>query len=148
MKRLKFIREYYGYTQDEVATVLNVKRQNYVEFENDKRPIPLKHLYNLCNYYKINMDYMTNLSNEEHKIICNKDIDKQLVGQRLLYFRTSKKLSQRQLAKELGVSDAIISKYENGKCLILLNTVLKLCQKYNISLDWLTGRSETMYRNN
>ena len=148
MKRLKFIREYYGYTQEEVTTVLNVKRQKYVEFENGKRPIPLKHLFNLCNYYKINMDYMTNLSNDEHKIIYNKDIDKQLVGQRLLYFRTSKKLSQRQLAKELGVSDAIISKYENGKCLILLNTALKLCQKYNISLDWLTGRSEPMYRNN
>ena len=40
------------------------------------------------------------------------------------------------------------AKYENGKCLILLNIALKLCQKYNISLDWLTGRSETIYRDN
>ena len=37
-------------------------------------------------------------------------------------------------------SKEIISDYENGVTLILTSFAIQICNKYNISLDWLCGR--------
>jgi transcriptional regulator with XRE-family HTH domain len=59
----------------------------------------------------------------------------------LSLLRQERGLSQRQVAKELGISQALLSHYENGIREPGLEFVVKACDFYNVSADFLLGRS-------
>ena len=62
--------------------------------------------------------------------------------QNLSRLRREKKLSQRQAAAELGVSQALLSHYENGAREPGLAFLARACDYYGVSADYLLGRSE------
>lgn len=59
----------------------------------------------------------------------------------LALLRREKKVSQRTAAQALGVSQALLSHYENGAREPGLAFVRKACDYYNVSADFLLGRS-------
>ena len=59
----------------------------------------------------------------------------------LALLRREKGLSQRMAAKELGISQALLSHYENGVREPGLAFVVKACDFYNVSADFLLGRT-------
>ena len=60
--------------------------------------------------------------------------------------RQEKGLSQRQAAMELGVSQALLSHYETDAREPKLEFVVKICDYYSVTTDFLLGR--TNERNN
>jgi transcriptional regulator with XRE-family HTH domain len=54
--------------------------------------------------------------------------------------RREKGISQRQAARDLGVSQALLSHYENGIREPGLAFVVKACDYYQVSADYLLGR--------
>jgi len=61
-------------------------------------------------------------------------------GQIFKELRLEKKLSQRDLAKETGISQQAISFWEQNKRTPNMDDCIKLADFYNISLDELVGR--------
>ena len=59
----------------------------------------------------------------------------------LALLRKERGISQRTAAKELGISQALLSHYENGVREPGLAFVTKACDYYNVSADFLLGRS-------
>ena len=59
----------------------------------------------------------------------------------LSLLRQEKGISQRMAAKELGISQALLSHYENGIREPGLTFVVKACNYYNVSADFLLGRT-------
>lgn len=59
----------------------------------------------------------------------------------LALLRQEKEISQRQAAKDLGVSQALLSHYENGIREPGLAFVKKACDYYRVSADYLLGRT-------
>ena len=59
----------------------------------------------------------------------------------LSLLRQEKGVSQRAVAKELGISQALLSHYENGVREPGLAFVIKACNYYNVSADFLLGRT-------
>ena len=59
----------------------------------------------------------------------------------LSLLRQEKGISQRAAAKELGISQALLSHYENGVREPGLAFVTKACDFYNVSADFLLGRT-------
>lgn len=59
----------------------------------------------------------------------------------LSLLRQEKGISQRQAAAALGISQALLSHYENGAREPGLNFVVKACDFYNVSADFLLGRT-------
>ncbi len=59
----------------------------------------------------------------------------------LSLLRQEKGISQRLAARELGISQALLSHYENGIREPGLAFVAKACDYYNVSADFLLGRS-------
>ena len=59
----------------------------------------------------------------------------------LSLLRQEKGVSQRAAAKELGISQALLSHYENGIREPGLAFVTKACDYYNVSADFLLGRT-------
>ena len=56
--------------------------------------------------------------------------------------RKEKKVSQRELGELLGISDRNIRFYESGEHRPDFEGLLKLADYFNVSLDYLVGRSD------
>ena len=63
--------------------------------------------------------------------------------ERLNQLRTQKNLSQQTLADYLGVSRWSVHNYESGKNRPDYEGLIKLADYFEVSLDYLTGRSDT-----
>ena len=66
----------------------------------------------------------------------NKDFSRNLT-----FLRKEKKLTQKQAAQELGVSQALLSHYEKGIRECGLDFLVKAADYYNVSCDYLLGRT-------
>ena len=65
---------------------------------------------------------------------------------RLKNLRTSKKLSQAALAEKIGISQRAVSYYESGKDTPSLEILISIADFFNVSLDYLVGRSNDPQR--
>ena len=59
----------------------------------------------------------------------------------LALLRKERGVSQRTAAKDLGVSQALLSHYENGVREPGLAFVAKVCDYYHVSADYMLGRT-------
>ena len=57
--------------------------------------------------------------------------------ERLKEARKAKKLTQKELAEKLGITENNIGHYENGRNKPPFEIILKLCKELNVSADWL-----------
>ncbi len=64
-------------------------------------------------------------------------------GSRLKTLRLEKRLSQKQIAEAFGISVNCVSQYENDKRFPDEKMLVRLCQYYDISSDYLLGLSNT-----
>ena len=60
----------------------------------------------------------------------------------LSQLRRESGFSQRQAASDLGVSQALLSHYENGAREPKLEFVVKVCSYYGVSADYILGRTD------
>ena len=67
---------------------------------------------------------------------------KSALANTLATLRKEKRLSQREAAAKLGVSQALLSHYENGAREPKFDFVIRACDYYVVSADYLLGRSE------
>jgi len=56
--------------------------------------------------------------------------------------RRGKGLSQRRVAADLGISQALLSHYENGAREPKLEFVVKACDYYKVTADYILGRNK------
>lgn len=140
--RIVELRENRGLKQYEVANLLNIYKGVYNEYEKEYVIIPIKHLVSLCYYFKVSLDYIFELTDIPNYIDCKQNIDKVLSGDRLKLFRKENKLTQDKLAKILNISRTTIAEYERGTNLIATPFLYTICKKYNISADYLLGRTD------
>lgn len=61
---------------------------------------------------------------------------------RLFRLRSDARLNQEDIANLLGINRVVYCYYENGKRSIPLHHLIKLANFYNVSLDYLVGRSD------
>lgn len=66
------------------------------------------------------------------------------VGSRIFELRMSKNLSQSALADMLDVSRQSVSKWETDSAVPDLDKLMKLCNVFDVTLDELTGRTDSM----
>lgn len=142
LTNVKDLREDNDITQVEMALILGVSKSTYGRWETDEKIIPAGHFNDLCNYFNISMDYAVGLTKCKDTEIVNSKLNKELIGKRLKIFRKSKKLTQVKLASAVNTTHSTISEYETGKHMLQVSFAYDIARKYEISLDYLYGRSE------
>lgn len=63
-------------------------------------------------------------------------------AERLNYLRTENEMSRRQLADRLNVSVRLISYWENGQRECDFDTLLRLSEVFDVSVDYILGKTE------
>ena len=104
--------------------------------------ITLKPLCKFSNYFNINIDYILNISNCKNNKSCIENIDLKVIVDNIKNIRISNHLSQEEVAKIVGVTQACINKYEKGKIMISIPTLYIFCKHFNISIDDICRKKE------
>lgn len=64
-------------------------------------------------------------------------------GDKLRELRLERKMTQEELARKLGVVKVTVSGYETSQTYPSIEVLIKLCGIFNVSSDYMLGRSET-----
>lgn len=144
MNKLIDIREKFDLTQEEIAKKLKTSQSNYSRWEKGTEFIPLNKLNYLCNCFNTSIDYLFGFV-KTNKKTNNIELNKKEIGNNIKILRKENNLTQKDLANFLNTTQSTISAYESGKTLILTAFAYQLAKKYNISMDWLCGKSNKKY---
>lgn len=63
-----------------------------------------------------------------------------MLGQNIKQLRLEKNITQKELASLIGVSQRLISNYENGSATPTVENLIKIADIFKVSLDFLTDR--------
>lgn len=140
--KLKSIRTSELLSQEQVADYLNISRSTYKEYELQNSIIPSKYLWKLSNILNVSIDFIFDLTELKKYRNYNKNIDKIKSGSRLKEIRKENKLTQTKLATILNTTQSVIADYEKGRYLIATPFLYTICKKYNISADYLLGKTD------
>ncbi len=66
--------------------------------------------------------------------------------QRIRNLREDRDLTQKQMGEMLSCSQSVYSDYERGKLDIPTAILIKLADFYNVSVDYLLGRTDKMHK--
>lgn len=128
-------------SQEDVAKLLNVSRSSYAMWESNNNIFPIKRLIELCNIFNLSIDYALNLTNKNKEI--KKDYNIEKVKIRLKELKKENNLTQEKISDFLHIDQPTWSICENGKSLIGTPFLYMIYKKYNVSADYLLGRSDT-----
>ncbi len=144
-KRLKELREepVNFIRQKDLADLIGVHVSVFSKYENETAIIPIEHLNILCNYLNISLDYIFGFTNKRNYPNYRKDINQGLTSNRLKELRKGKKLTQEKLSDIIKIQQTTISKYENKNKIISTKNLYIICKTYNISADYLLGKTDT-----
>lgn len=141
---LKNMRDYFGYTQQEVADHINVRRSLYSNYESNTCVIPLKNLIKIANFYQMTVDSLLGLTDHE-KITYEMSFNPEVISQNIISVRKELNLSQRKLADTLNIGKTTLTDYENQKYIASTAFIYDLSKLSNISIDWILGRKKRKY---
>ena len=129
-------------TATEIAKQLNISKSTLSNYINGDAYIPLEHLNKICNIFNVSIDYIFKFTTQENYSNYQKieKLDTILIGKRLKNIRKELKITLDDLAHLIGVNKSTLSRYENGKNLILTITLYTICKEYKISADYLLGK--------
>ena len=128
-------------TQVELGFIFGVSGKTVSGWETATDPIPFSKLIRFSNLYHYSLDFIIGLT--RHNINYNVQIkpDKVKIGNQLKKLRKSFNLSQQKFAEKCGLSQTTYSHYETGLNLITTTAIFSICKTYNISMDYLVGRT-------
>ena len=139
---MKELRTYYLITQKQMSEILKTSRSTYAGWENGIDPVSLTKLNDFCNYFNVSLDYICGISSEKNYKNMKKEIDTNEIGKRMNLIRLKNNDTQNVVASILKVDQSNYSKYELGKINIPVEVLIKLSDFYDVSLDYLVGRSK------
>lgn len=143
MERIKNIREEKDLKQKDIANIIGIDRSTYTSYEIGRDTIPLKHLNTLCNYFNISIDYALGLTDIKRYKNERDNIDMELVSKRLKTLRKEHNLTQVEISKILNTSRSAWTGYESKRFLISTLLLYEVANKYNYSMDYLLGKTDS-----
>lgn len=66
---------------------------------------------------------------------------KETIAKNLLYYRKKNKITQKELAEQLGVKHNAISAWENGVNSIDIDTLFRICKIFGVTVNDMYGMS-------
>lgn len=139
-KRIHDLRVDNDLRQKDIASMLKVNVNTYPHWESGMFEIPIEMVDKLSKFYNCSIDYLTGLSNERGSFI--KKFNNEELFIRLKKLRKGNHLSQAEIGNKLGFGQMNWSRYETGKTLIPFSKLYLIAKKFNISLDYLLGKSD------
>ena len=139
-KRIDDLRTDHDLKIREISEIIDISINNYFDYANGRSNFPLDKLNKLVNYYKVNFDYITGLS--DIKNYYDGDISIKALKERMKLVRINNSLSQEEAAHIIGDKQSTYWNYESGNSIIPISKLYLLAKFYNISIDYFVGKTD------
>ncbi len=139
-ERIKYIRETYDLTQQDIANILNLSNRSTVCLYEKERIIPIEHLSELADYLNLSMDYILGLTSDKYYKNSKKGISLCQMGKNINKICEEQHFTNVALAKILNSCESNIRNYRKGKYFLLTAFAIEIALKYGYSIDWLYGK--------
>ena len=138
---LRCCRDELEMTQEELGIILGASKQTISNWETGYVFMPLNKIVRFCNLYNYSLDFVVGLTRKNTQY--NKDIklNPKLIGNHLKTLRKNLSLTQQKLSDKCNLYQATYNHYETGYSLIKIIPAYSICKTYNVSMDWLVGRT-------
>lgn len=133
-QRLKSLRKERKLKQREMAELLQCAERNYQKLEYGKTNVTATTLMFLCDYFDVSADYILGRTD------CMEPL--QTMAARIRSLREKNGLTQKDMAEILGCTPGHYQKMEYGKVNISTTTLAFIADYFNVSADYLLGRSD------
>lgn len=145
--RFKKLRVDKKLTQFQLAKILDISKSNISKYETGNVEPNLETLVKISKYFGVSTDYL--LGNEIEKIdYVTPDVISPNIGKMISILRTERKLTQRDLASLLNVSNGAVGMWEIGQRQPDLNMLIVIAKFFNVSTDYLLGIDHSEKKNN
>lgn len=135
--RLKTIRRINGYTQKQIAELLNITQRTYSKYETGELSIKISQLSKLSNFYKVSTDYLLGLISIDNKKFKSQEYHEDVLIRNLKFLRYEHNYSQRKLSELINCSASLISMVERQESKVQIDMLVSLAKIYNKSTDYL-----------
>ncbi|HPR72993.1 MAG TPA: helix-turn-helix transcriptional regulator [Bacteroidales bacterium] len=68
-ENIRLLRESYGLTQEQVASIIGINRESLSYYENGSRPVPVKYLESFADLFNVDTDHLLAENPEEIRIV-------------------------------------------------------------------------------
>lgn len=142
MKNLALLRKEFGLSQQKLGNEIGLARNTICQYESGNRVPDVDTLKKIADYFDVSIDYLLGREEKKYTKNCSNNIN--VSNMRLL--RKEQNITLDKVATDLNSSSQVISRYERGERMPDQETLLALADYYNVSLDYLLGRTDV--RNN
>ena len=118
-----------GLSQKDFAKLINVAPNTYNQWEKGTREPDYETLCKIAKELNTTIDYLLGYENSTYRLRTLRE--------------KIKKVSQRELADYLNIDKSTYAQYEKGICEPDTATLNKLSDYYNVSVEFLLGRTDT-----
>ena len=137
---IRYCREELEMTQTELGYIFGVSDSAVRSWETAHDSIPLPKLIKFCNMYDYSLDFVCGLIRNNIKY-GKFTTDKIKISKKLKELRNKLGISQQKLSDDCKISQTTYSGYETGNYLINTMNLYYICKTYNVSMDWVVGRT-------
>ncbi len=137
---IRYCREELEMTQTELGYIFGVSDSAVRSWETAHDSIPLPKLIKFCNMYDYSLDFVCGLIRNNIKY-GKFTTDKIKISKKLKELRNKLGISQQKLSDDCKISQTTYSGYETGNYLINTMNLYYICKTYNVSMDWIVGRT-------
>lgn len=145
-RRLREQREKLGLNKRQMANKLGIPYTTYNNYEVGAREPNSEMLIKLATEFDVSIDYLLGRGNEEIARPINISTDiasiRETVAKNLISYRKRNNLSQKELAKRIGVKHNTISAWENMINSIDIESFFKICGVLHVDANTMFGISE------
>ena len=140
--RIKQLRKDMNLSQIDLAKKLNISNTTLSQYETGQR-IPSDDIkIQLANFFDCTTDYLLGLSENKKTPADFTDNEVYIMFRiRLKELREENKISQQKLADTLGVKQSTVGMWENGKNKPEFDTLIKISEYFDVSVDYLLGKT-------
>lgn len=137
--RLKELRQSREISQGDLANILNVGSSTISQYETGNREPCFANLLRISEYFGVSVDYLLGIS-ELHD---QPPVERMFFGDHLKKCRSNAGLSQKTLAKLLGISQQAVGSWETGRTSPSPEMIAEIASVLKVSADVLLGLKET-----
>ena len=138
-ERMQQLRKEKKMTQKDMAEFLGIQTRTYQYYEGGGRQPDLETIVVLADLFGVTVDYIVGHSDERENPVKKKKYSFQ---ERLKFLRTAQRISQKEMGEYLGISTRAYQYYESGERYPDFEGLLALADYFQVSIDYLVGRSD------
>lgn len=141
MNRIRELRVEKGITQVKFAQMLSTSQANISGWELEKWEPDKNALKKMSEIFGCSIDYILGYENKE------KNLQSTTVPlTRIVKLRNEKHITQEELSKNIGINRSTLAMYETNKTEPNLETLIKLADYFQVSVDYLIGHDNAIMK--